>query len=67
MKGVEGTAFIQEDLEHDQRIKDGRGGGQSSDFNPILHSTWIKNRTQTLKNNAAKYCFGKNPIFCIPS
>ncbi len=58
-----GTALIQEDLEHDQGIKDGRGGGQSSDFNSILHSTWIKKHTLTFENNPTKCYFGEKSNF----
>jgi hypothetical protein len=36
-------------------------------FNPILHTAWLNNHALTLKRNTAKYYFGENPVFCIPS
>jgi hypothetical protein len=36
-------------------------------INPILHTAWLNNHAITLKSNTAKYYFGENPVFCIPS
>jgi hypothetical protein len=36
-------------------------------LNPILHTTWLNNHALTLPTYDAKYCFVKNPVFCIPS